>query len=197
MRWRFALSVCAAFVAGAFTGWIFRRGSERPPVVGVADVEQPSVSRVARVGEPARSCDEKISDCEQARDFYRAQLVVYEGTPQPWPVDVPDAFRETALRDTLVRSADGIATVNEMDCEEYPCIALVAMTSDDPSCCAQIEERLPDSVRHKMGGANMYQTEDGRMAAALAFGSPDRWSEDINTRAWWRMQQMVEEAKNP
>ena len=83
-----------------------------------------------------------------------------------------------------------------MDCEEYPCIALVALTSDDQSCCTQIEERLPDPVRQKVGGANMYQTEDGRMAAALTFGAPDRWNADVNTRATWRMQQMVDEAQS-
>jgi hypothetical protein len=47
-----------------------------------------------------------------------------------------------------------------------------------------------------MGGANMYQAEDGRMVAALAFGAPDRWNDDVATRTTWRMEQMVEEAQD-
>jgi hypothetical protein len=195
MRWGFALSVCASFVAGAWVASSLQRRVETVPPPKGGRTATLDAARAVTVSEP-RSCGELVSECEHARDFYRAQLVVYEGTPQAWPSDVPDAFRETALADTLRRSFDGLATVNEMDCEEYPCIALVALTSDDPSCCTQIEERLPDPVRQKMGGANMYQTEDGPMAAALAFGAPDQWNADINTRATWRMEQMVEEARS-
>ena len=121
---------------------------------------------------------------------------MYEGAPQPWSADVPSAFTEAPLGETLARSFDGLATVKELDCEEYPCIALVALTSDDPSCCEQIEERLPDPVRQKVGGAYMYQTEDGRMAAALAFAAPERWNDDVSTRSTWRMKQMVEGAQD-
>jgi hypothetical protein len=135
MSWRLALTVCGSFVAGGAVGWWLRK-----PVVteGGARVETTQrgvqVTRLA----PDRSCDEAVAGCEQARDFYRAQLVVYEGTPQTWPSDVPSAFTEVPLRDALSASLEGLATVNEMDCAEYPCIALVALTSDDPSCCTQI-----------------------------------------------------------
>jgi hypothetical protein len=194
MGWRFALSMCASFVGGAIVAWTVLHGTERaPPPARATEVARPDAGRVGSVVAPAPSCDEAVAECEHVRDFYRAQLVVYEGAPQPWPVDVPETFRETQLRDTLVRSLDGVASVNELDCEEYPCIALVALTSDDQPCCTQIYERLPD---YKIGGVKFYQTEDGRMVAAVALGAPERWNADVDTRAKWRMEQMVEGAQS-
>jgi hypothetical protein len=180
MRWRFALSVCASFVAGALVTWSLQRNveSDRPQDTRL---NPPDAARVVTVREPARSCDEAIAECEHARDFYRAQLVVYEGVPQTWPSDVPSAFTEAPLREALANASEGVAIVEQLDCVEYPCIALVGLTSDDQSCCAQFEERLPDPVRQKTGGARIFQTADGRMNAALAFGARERWNDDATT----------------
>jgi len=196
MSSRLALLILGSFVAGGAAGWWLREPVVTEVVRDGTDVETAQRGvHVARAA-PDRSCDEAVAECERARDFYRAQLVVYEGMPQTWPSDVPSAFTEAPLREALANASQGVATVEQLDCAEYPCIALVALTSDDQSCCEQIEERLPDPVRQKTGGARIFQTEDGRMAAALAFGARDRWNDDATTRTRWRMEQMAEEAQD-
>jgi hypothetical protein len=190
--------MCASFVAGAATAWLLREPAVIDVVPNATSAPTEVAERPVQVTRTAadRSCGEAVAECEHAREFYRAQLIVYEGVPQAWPAGVPGAFTEAPLRDVLARSFDGQATVNEMDCAEYPCIALVALTSDDQSCCAQLEELLPDPVRQKVGGANFYQTEEGRMVAAIAFGARAAWNADIEKRSTWRLQQMVDEAQD-
>ena len=195
MSSRSAVLVCASFVVGGAAGWWLREPAVIEAERDRGGAQPTRGSQVTRVA-PDRSCDHAVAECEQARDFYRAQLVVYEGVPQAWPADVPSAFTEAPLREALASASEGVAVVEQLDCAEYPCIALVALTSDDQSCCQQVEERLPDPVRQKTGGARIFQTEDGRMAAALAFGTRDRWNDDTTTRTQWRMEQMAEEASD-
>src|SRR6185436_14972214 len=110
MSSRLALLILGSFVAGGAAGWWLREPVVTEVVRDGTDVETAQRGvHVARAA-PDRSCDEAVAECERARDFYRAQLVVYEGMPQTWPSDVPSAFTEAPLREALANASQGVAT---------------------------------------------------------------------------------------
>jgi hypothetical protein len=143
----------------------------------------------------AASASAELQECGRLRDFYKAQLVVYEGTPQAWPASSAAAFGEAALTPALRDSIAPVATLESLHCEEYPCVAIIRLNNYDNSCCTQVTDRLPDAIRDRKGAMSFLQGDDGRMTAVMAFGDPRAWASDIDRRSNWRVDQLFQELK--
>jgi hypothetical protein len=110
-------ATCAHELATAAGVRVVRRG--RRLVGGSATRVDRRRARRRRAERSSASCSARVaadSPCERrstmrARaDFYRAQLVVYEGTPQACRPTFRVRSTEAPLRETLTRSIAGIAT---------------------------------------------------------------------------------------
>jgi hypothetical protein len=101
----------------------------------------------------AAALEDEIADMEQELDRLRmeaamakGQLSHYEGDPQPWPEDVPAGFRpeafEAAAEQVVADLED--AELMEVDCAEFPCLAVFRSFDEGPEWHQGIHERMPD-----------------------------------------------------
>ena len=124
-----AVIMVVGVVLGAGATTFLGRHAAEPASTGgrvmaahVAPQAEPSVSAAPTAPHADPSMPE-LAQCEQLRDFYKAQLVVYEGTPQPWPTGGAPDFTEPNRARTLAASIAPVGRVESLDCNEYPCVA--------------------------------------------------------------------------
>ena len=70
-----------------------------------------------------------------AGELIRGRLEAVEGVPSEWPEQVPDALQPERFVTELVAPLAALPDVEVagVDCTEYPCIAALRYTGDDPT----------------------------------------------------------------
>lgn len=134
----------------------------------------------------------------------RGQVGHYEGVPSPWPDDVPAAYQagpfERFVQDALAGHED--LELLEVDCEEFPCVALVRSHSDDPEWPRQFEGALGDLSEAGFGEqpgmsiwASNARTDEGEVKL-LGFSvvDPEAADEDVQTRTGFRAETLLQSA---
>lgn len=101
----------------------------------------------------AEALEEEIAELEEELGRLRmesalakGQLSHYEGDPQPWPEDVPPGFAAEAFEAAAEQAAEAVehAELLDVDCDEFPCIAVFRSHDEGPDWHAGIHEALPD-----------------------------------------------------
>jgi hypothetical protein len=187
------LSFIVVFFAGVGVGVLSARGTPAPASPASQTSSVPPLSVPASKGAALRRArpgveTAELEACRRSAAFLEGQLKTYEGVPQAWPEGVAPNFASGALRDQLSAAWAGKAEVREMDCEEYPCIVELQLTTGEPSCCSQLDDALPRELMYREGHANVQITDDGTFAVE-AFGDPGRWNDGIALRASWRVEE--------
>jgi hypothetical protein len=117
-------------VVGALAGWLWDREPDRDAVPAAAeDCPACPAFDTEACAEPVREAVDAVA-AEHARLF---------GTPVPFPDDLPpehlpDAFRANLAR-ALAECDTGLALI-DVDCREYPCLALFEGSGTLPNCPA-------------------------------------------------------------
>ncbi len=191
MYGRTLLLVAAGFLVGLAVGRITVPAPEAAPAPAASVATVPSVSIPAVSATPLRRPrpgveTEDLAECRRSAAMLAGQLQTYEGVPQVWPAGVEGAFGAAELRSRLAVAWAGKAEVREVDCDEYPCLVELRLTTGDRSCCVQLDEALPPELASREGKSHITGTDDG-MYAVMAFGDPSRWSDDIDLRTSWRV----------
>ncbi len=95
----------------------------------------------ARESEPAPMDDPD----ELQRRFLAGQLRALGGEATPWPEDTPPAYSAESVRSLLEQAvvARGLGSLVAMDCDEFPCLALVEQDA--------LSEGWMDTVRSAIG----------------------------------------------
>jgi hypothetical protein len=105
------------------------------------------------IDEVAAALEDEIADMEQELDRLRmeaamakGQLSHYEGDPQPWPEDVHAGFQPAAFEDAAEQAVADLddAELLEVDCAEFPCLAVFRSFDEGPEWHQGIHERMPD-----------------------------------------------------
>jgi hypothetical protein len=147
---------------------------------------------VAGAGLPV-SAEAPLVSCEREAAFLRAQLEVYEGRPQAWPVELSPHFQPEDLERALVESWVGVGEITDMACDEYPCIVTVELINGESSCCSQLQEGLPEELLFSTLHSHGYKPDvDSNMFAVLAMGDRTRTTEDLSVRIDWRIERALE-----
>ncbi|GDX78384.1 hypothetical protein LBMAG42_01950 [Deltaproteobacteria bacterium] len=126
----------------------------------------------------------------------------HEGVAQPWPKDVPAPFRPEAFRrhlDAALEASPG-ASVVEVDCDEFPCIAVLTTSApgaDWVSGLEAVHERMnADGTFGDVGvmglAAATDDGEDARRYYAFAM-APGPVSEEGRARTGFRGKALVDE----
>ena len=133
----------------------------------------------------------------------RGQLEAHQGTPQPWPEDLADAYRPDAFEEALQEAIQELpfGDLELVDCSEYPCFAVIRSHEtgegwqDQVHAFAQLlrdrAEGEETGVIQHLSGINENGVE--HRYAGVAVG-PDRIGEDddLMQRAGYRIGSAVE-----
>lgn len=100
-------------------------------------------------------------------------------------------FGRESLERLLSTAWSGIATIDSLDCSEYPCLATVTLPSGEFACCSQLMEAAPQDLADAEV-SNYYShlsvTEGGQVRAVVTLATEKHWSEDLDRRTKWRVE---------
>lgn len=200
MRWLVALVVGVA--AGLAIGLALTSPVDPPPLASATRLPpQPSLPSLRAVDLPC-SCEDQIHGLEaekraleQEAGALRAQLALYGGTPVDWPETLSADFRQPAIEAWLgdaVQKTGVEAQIIEIDCSEFPCIALFRYDSGAPSSSAVVAP-LRDAFVERGGAASTHVvgTEAGAYAAMIFAPSETPDNAPAGSRTSIRVQDLV------
>ena len=148
-----------------------------PAVPSVRDEPRVSHEGAARVAELEAELDavrEALGQERFAKILMKGQLEAERGVPTEWPVDLDPRLGAVGFPGELERLVAGIPglSVATTDCEEYPCIAALEYTGEDPEYMRTVGERVGAWAREPLDGKvslAMSNLEDGEGDAAKRF----------------------------
>jgi len=167
----------------------------------------------ARTDWAAASPDELLAEIdrlEAENDGLRLQSKMaigqaehYEGLPQPWGDEVPASFRPDAFTEAMREAAEGLedAELLDVDCEEFPCVAVFRSTTDSQDWARAIQEGLPEAADMGFEGevglsiwAHGTRGDEGEVKlAGVSFVPKDQYDEDAHQRTDFRAGQLLED----
>jgi hypothetical protein len=124
------------------------------PVAATAPAVAPAVLPAL----PPAAIAAEIRDKEQALEALQAQLgrlradhaesqrrlEATEGKAQGWPAGLPAGYRSEVLEANLNKFLDksGLGSLADIDCDEFPCIAVISAKEQDAGWSKRLEEAL-------------------------------------------------------
>lgn len=178
---RASVAIAVGLIAGIALGWPVRPAG--PVVVGDAEACQAQLDLEAQKYLELR---EQASRAERDLASARRRYAAASAPPRPWPEQPPSALAPERLRAHLDAAlADLPASLLELDCEHYPCVASMAwehQPEDDGLLDAgDGRANLPGRLLAEIQGAPPYDSlsvyftgrldprGDGRSVFALSF----------------------------
>lgn len=173
---------------------------QRPITESVAPMDL--VTAKARIQE----LEDQVSMLQFEGALARGQVSAMQGEPQDWPNDVPEALTERAFTDSIESAIAQIdhARIIEIDCSEYPCIAVMESLSDAEDWTQELEHALHDVMGDDaFDGENTSVTShastvqvNDTVAKIYAFGvsSDQHGGQDIKNRTSYRADSLMEDA---
>ncbi|MCP4498425.1 MAG: hypothetical protein GY822_00460 [Deltaproteobacteria bacterium] len=156
----------------------------------------------------------KLAKLEHEQELVDEERLQKEGTPVAFPDDLPDAYKESALREMFMEALKNLGVAGEVkaiDCSEYPCVGWGELT---PENCADLPEedshmkelskrlrsQMPEGTSWSKGvWHNKKKGEDGTTSAKEVFSMspfPNEENEEtlrnIQTRLRLRNRQFME-----
>ncbi len=133
----------------------------------------------------------------------QGQAEHYEGVPQEWDDGIPAGFRPDAFTDAMRTAVEGMedAELLDVDCEEFPCVAVIRSTTDRQDWAAAIDEGLPAAADLGLEGevgksiwAHGTRGDEGEVRlAGVAFVPKEQYDEDAHQRTDFRAGQLFED----
>ncbi len=171
----------------------------RPVEPGLTPAEREAVLN----DEIARLRDE-LQTAELRADLARGRVEAHEGTPAPWPADLPAAFGPEGFTEAIAAALEEVpfGTLHHLDCSEYPCYAVIESHSTEDNWGAVVDE-FADVIRdHTAVPTGMWQqlstigTDHGSLAfAGITFGPSDgeEPDEELRRRLDFRVRSAIED----
>lgn len=208
-----AAAAGALLTIAVYEGQAVFDSPEGPIVVAAGETRTipgaPPPAAPAAPGAPAPSDDpekaalqEKVAALELQLAMARGQLNVLEGTPQPWPDDLPEGLRPSGFEATAAAIAAELpgVTLAQIDCEEYPCIAYFQTSQPN----ADWERQLTEGFRQRFGEdggvwqmGSVVQRSDGAplgvSSLAFSLGATQEEGQNIGVRLRTRTEPVMEQ----
>jgi hypothetical protein len=214
----------AAFVGALVTVLVYQflvlpRVQARPArtedAVAVAKPPPPA----ARAAEPAPAADvagriaakeQEIARLQQELSALRADnaasqehIAAIEGKPKSWPSNLPAGYRPEALESRLnaMLEKSGLGTLTDLDCDEFPCIAMIETKQGGDDWNKKLQgalselARAPDlggRVSMSMSGSRREDGDKTTQANAVAFAPADMFDADLQKRTTSRAQSSLD-----
>ena len=178
---------------------------------------------VARVVEPAPSAEDaagriaakeqEIARLQQELTALRADneasqehIAAIEGKPKSWPSNLPAGYRPEALESRInaMLEKSVLGTLTDLDCDEFPCIAVIETKQGGDDWSKKLQGALSDLARSPELGGRVSMSmsgsrrEDGdkiTQANAVAFAPADMFDSDLQKRTSSRAQSSLGKAR--
>lgn len=187
--------------------WTSAPPAAAAPPAGPREGEAPAatIARLSRELDAARAdlaaAEAALGEARLGATVAQGQLAFERGEPVPWPDDLPDGFRPAAYEATVRAEVAKIpgATLLDLDCAEFPCIAIIQSPSTEPGWpehLRPITDALAAGARVNTS-LSASQWNDGQRdvaAAAVAVSPEGHGGPDVDTRTKWRAQAALEDA---
>ncbi len=167
---------------------------QRAPAAVVQRTRAASAPAPAARAELERA-EEALSICELDRRLMSARLETYEGEFQDWPEQVEGRFEPDAVEDALQRAADrsGLAELALLDCDEFPCVAVLESSDPEEPCCVRLQRVLRDMPGYEdISRPSISGVVDGRPVMVVAIQPPGEGGAAIDARTGWRLNALYE-----
>lgn len=176
----------------------------RPPPSDAASTPESRAENIARLQAQLADAEKALAEAQFEGALTRGQLAAVQGTPTPWPSDIPPEIGPERFRAELEAKLADLPDVSvaEVDCTEYPCVAALqytgALTNDDWS------HPIGETVRTWLTGVigedmslsvNTSRFRNGDQEGRyVIFGAhQDGQDSDVGTRVDFRIDGMVDE----
>ncbi len=175
--------------------------------------DDPTAAPIARTTRTAAGDDAEALQAEiaslneqlEAARFHQAmakgQLASHEGTPQPWPDDLPEALRPDAFSAAVAAAMEGFDDLElvSVECDEFPCFAVIESNNRTEEWGDQLDavgERLSDAYKETLGtddvGTGHWRSHYGEDGVdvrieGMVLGTPEMADDDTKTRTSFRV----------
>jgi len=139
--------------------------------------------------------EDELEICLFERRLLEGRLRIHEGEYQDWPAEVEDRFQPAALEDALIDAVEpsGLAEVAMLDCDEFPCVAVIEASDPDQPCCIGLQRLLKDMEGYEDAGRpSISGVIDGRPVLVVALQPPGDAGEQVNDRLGYRLTETYE-----
>ena len=123
------------------------------------------------------------------------RLRIHEGDYQDWPSEVEPRFQPGALESALTETVEdgGMAELAMLDCDEFPCVAVIEASDPDQPCCIGLQRLLKDMEGYEDAARpSISGVVDGRPVLVVALQPPGEAGEQVNDRLGWRLTEIYE-----
>lgn len=173
------------------------------PASPAEEIHVPVEATVPALQARVADLERQLAEAQFTGRLTSGALEAVQGTPVAWPASPPAGARPETFRGRLeawVADHPGLK-VETVDCDEYPCLAMVSGPAD-PDSRATVES-LGDALVDPSFGADpsvmqMASVEDDgehpRATYGVAIVPGGAMTPDLNTRLKWRMDGLMQEA---
>lgn len=181
-------------------------GSPPPPRrevrVRSAPAESPPLGEGRLAAEDAEAVitalQDEIARLEARQALTTGQLAAVRGEPQPWPDDVPEAFRPAAFERSMrtIVEEEGAGDLLVVDCAEFPCLTVLRPGPYEGQGTPPEVQAVIDRMQELLGASGVSvhnaKTGDGTrelLLTGLGFAPEgSKGDEGLQTRAAYRME---------
>jgi hypothetical protein len=156
---------------------------------------EPEPVKQQEVASEVATLKQEVARLEREKAVIAARLKQQEGSPEPWPASVPKMYEPENFEEFLEGRIQALpdAEILAIDCEEYPCVALVESHSQEPDWedkLAWLHDNLEeagfgDHLR-VMGLASESRNQDGPLKLYAFAVSPADLPESAQARLQYR-----------
>lgn len=168
----------------------------------VSGAEGPGTKDLASAQARIHELERQLAVAKLDAGLSHGAVEAHEGKAQPWPPNAPAAYKPEAFRARLeaaVRTVPG-AAIAEVDCDEFPCVAVLATTSTADDWTDQLRA-VHDQMSHDPAVGDVavtamaQATDDGAAQHRLyAFAlTPAPADADAQTRTQFRAKAAMDE----
>lgn len=153
----------------------------------------------------ASDLQKRVGELELQLAMARGQLSAIEGTPQPWPAELPAAYRPEGFEATARSVADALpgTKLASVDCSEYPCLAFFTTDQPGEDWGRQVAQTFPDAQGENASVWQMASSTDhgggARGVTGISVTQPTETDDAraISQRLQTRAQPVMEELSAP
>lgn len=148
--------------------------------------------------------EEELAAARFEQQVASGRLTAHEGEPQEWPEGLPEAFTAGPYEQALAEAFEGAEGMElvEVDCSEFPCLAIVESFSNGDDWPRAISDRargVPEQLGYdepvsQSVMASSFETDEGFGNYVGLVMLPDGYqSEEAQTRASFRLEAAIQD----
>lgn len=180
--------------------------AKAPPVARVVEPAPPAADVAGRITAKEREIarlQEEVTALRADNAASQEHIAAIEGKPKAWPANLPAGFRPDAMESRInaMLEKSGLGTLTDLDCDEFPCIAVIETKQGGDDWNKKLQGALSELARSPdlggrvsmaMSGSRREDGDKTTQANAVAFAPADMFDADLQKRTSNRAQTSLE-----